>query len=383
MAFRPRLSYIAILSVLGTGCLWPLTVEAAVVATTPVAFSNSASVTDTETKGATSGTNVSLGSSSVAQFNSALGVLTGATLNLTSTRTQWLTVGSTDGPDNGNENENKIVTSTGEGSSSARIVAPGVDKTFGEIDYAAGCTAGRLGACGPVSSTSSGTPTNKSMSAAAPELNGYVGAGSVTVARTAPEMSVAVDNKFTGTESATYGVTWAGTLSATYEYLLHAAPSFEADSVVLELSHHFGTLTLNQDAAPWSFDIFNLTALDRVGLDLDSIVGAGAFGKFLLTGLSSFAGLAPGTGSDYWVDFDTSALGAFSATYYFDLSDADVGAASSRYPYQLVLSLSGNVVTPVPRETEPRNNVPEPATLALFSLGVAALPLVRRRRTPV
>ena len=92
--------------------------------------------------------------------------------------------------------------------------------------------------------------------------------------------------------------------------------------------------------------------------------------------------MAPGTGSDYWVDFDTSALGAFSATYYFDLSDADVGAASSRYPYQLVLSLSGNVVNPVTREIEPRNNVPEPATLALFTLGIATLPLVRRRRTP-
>jgi len=379
MAFRPRRSSLGVLLVLGAGCVWPLAVEAAAVTTAAAAFSSSASLTDTETGGATNSANVSLGSSSVGQFNSALGVLTGATLNLASTRTQWLTVGSTDGPNSGNNN---LVTSAGEGSSSARVVAPGIDKTFGEIDYSAGCTAGRLEACGPVTSTSAGTATNKSMSVAASALNSYVGAGSVTASRTAPEMSVAVDNKFTGTESATYGVTWAGTLSATYEYLLHAAPSFGVDSVILELSHDFGTLTLNQDAAPWSFDIVNLAALDRVGLDLDSIVGAGAFGKFLLTGLSAFAGLAPGTGSDYWVDFDTSALGAFSATYHFNLSDADIGAASSRYPYQLVLSLSGNVVNPVTREIEPRNNVPEPATLALFTLGIATLPLVRRRRTP-
>ena len=380
MASRPRPSSLAVLLALGAGCLWSLTAQAALVTTTPVVvFNGSASVTDTEGGGATTGSNVSLGSSSIAQFNSALGVLTGATLNLTSTRTQWLTVGSTDGRNNGNDNR---VTSTGKGSSSARIVAPGVDRTFGEIDYSAGCTAGRLGACGPVTSTSSGTATNKSMAVAASALNGYVGAGSVTAARTAPEMSVAVDNKFTGTESATYGVTWAGTLSASYEYLLHAAPSFGAGSQVLDLSFDFGTLTLGQDASPWSFDIFNLAGKDRVGLDLDSIVGAEAFGKFLLSGPGSFAGLNAGKDKDYSVDFDTSVLGAFSATYYFNLSDADVGAASSRHGYQMALHLSGNVVGPVTLPADPRNNVPEPATLALFTLGIATLPLVRRRRSP-
>ena len=121
-------------------------------------FTNlSAGVTDPETAGATNLTNVSLGTSSVSQFNSSLGVLTGATLNVTSTRTQTTQVSSTDGPNNGNNNS---ATSSGTGSSTVGVSASGASATSSVLTQTDDCTAGRQEACTGTASTSAATATN-------------------------------------------------------------------------------------------------------------------------------------------------------------------------------------------------------------------------------
>ena len=77
---------------------------------------------------------------------------------------------------------------------------------------------------------------------------------------------------FTGEESTTYTMTWSGNVSASYDYLLHAAPSFNDSSSVLTLNLDFGTFHVG-DVATLGFDLFNLADVNRAGLDLDSITG--------------------------------------------------------------------------------------------------------------
>jgi hypothetical protein len=361
--------------------------------TSVVGFNNTATVTDGEGGAATTNNNAALGTTAITQFDAATGVLTGATLNLDSTQTQTTQVTSTAG---GGQTANFDVTSSGTGSSSVTISAAGVSKTFATLTQGDSCTEKWKGACtGTASSTSSDVDlTTVTGAIANGSLNNYVGGGNVTVTRTATTLSAQqLSSVFSGAESTASTVAWTGDLSVTYEYLLHAAPSFDGSSELLILNLDFGELNLGDDATAQNFGIFNLAGA-RVGLDLDSFSGTGDTAAFT-TDLVTFFGLAAGGSNDYYFDFVTSAIGDFSATYNFLFSDADVGAASSRYSYNgLVINLAGRVrvidetiesiesIEIIETDGPPGGprSVPVPGVLALLGSGLLALGLGRRRR---
>jgi hypothetical protein len=167
-----------------------------------------------------------------------------------------------------------------------------------------------------------------------------------------------------------YSVEWAGDLQANYSYLLHAAASFDGSSVSNVLTLDFGTITQNS-AASLNFALFNLANADRIGLDLDSVIGSGDTSAFD-SGLSAFADLAQGGSLSFIANLLTANTGAFSAQYLLNLSDADFGASSTRQNHQLTLNLIGNV-----------SAVPVPGAVWLFGSALVGFISVSRRNKSI
>lgn len=340
----------------------------------PVAFGGTASVTATGsgvTSATNSNNNATAATVSSGQFDPAAGVLLGVDISLNSSRTQTIQGG-------GNKNNGPGRTANGSGTSTAALAAPGLGLTFTPAlsQTGTGCSLAQ-GPTGPIScgwgpNPSTATTTNGSGSVNGANLDDYVGTGSINTALTLPNLQAtttlsSIMGQAGSGSNTTYSVAWNGSLETSYTYLLHAAPSFDGSSAQSSLTLDFGTVTQGASVSPLAFGLFNLADVDRAGLDLDSVIGSGDTGT-LGTDLAAFSGLAQGDSNSFSASIDTSLVGLFSAQYVLNLSDADVGASSTRGTYQLTLNLLGNV-TPVP----------VPAALWLFGSALAGMGIIGRR----
>jgi len=333
-----------------------------------MSFSDSASVTDTEGgAGSTSNDGASLGSTALDQFDATNGVLTAAMINLVSTRSQSVMVSATAVGNGG-----KTVTSNGSGSSTASFTAPGASYTATPAITAGGsCTAKRKTVCSNTT-TAASVVTNQNV-AVTGSLDSYVGSGTVAVNRTAPALSASQGTGiFDGVETTQYVLSWGGDLSLTYSYLLHAAPSFDNSTSIAALDLDFGTVTQGSAVSPLDFSLFNLAAGDRAALDLDSFsLTGGSDTGALSSDLAVFSDLAQGGEQAFQAAFNTASPGSFLEVYTLTLSDADIGATSSRSSFNLTLTLRGEVIV--------ASAVPLPDAVWLFGTGLLGLVGIGRR----
>ena len=148
------------------------------------------------------------------------------------------------------------------------------------------------------------------------------------------------------------------TTTATLTVLDHAAAAFAGGGTTLNLD--FGTVELGSGAHDLQFQIENLFATYRAGLDLDSVTAISDPLGVFSTDAGPFTDLPPGATSGLFdMYLDTSQVGQFSGIYQLNLSDEqDLSGHAGQQT--LTLDVTANVV-------------PEPSAATLLGAGVLGL----------
>jgi hypothetical protein len=312
--------------------------------TTSTAFSGTASKNvsgSVGTPGVLNADGTALGTASLATFSPATGVLTGVQLGTSASSLQQKI--SNFANNIGNTGSKLLGSSSG--TVSVGFSAPGASASSAQFSLSSAC----MVSSSSKSCTSTNTATDTvslSSPVSASKLESYVGENATALVNLAsPTFRVGAGNG-TVNVSGSQSVSWTGTLDATYSYLNHAAPSFSKTGLVTSLTLDFGNLQLGSASGlRWLID--NPGDSNTAGLDFDSIsTNSTDAAKFNL-GASLFSNFASG-GKTFTASLDTSQSGSFLADYVLHLSDANVGAASTRFNHDLNLTLKGVVYAPVP-----------------------------------
>ncbi len=157
------------------------------------------------------------------------------------------------------------------------------------------------------------------------------------------------------------------TFNVSLTVLDHATASFDGGSEQTSLVYDFGSIAQNAADPVLAFDVHNLetTVGYTADLDFDSFAGSGDLAAFT-TDFAAAAGsltIVGGTGQLLNVEFDTAAVGTFSATYLLAFSDEDLAGALTD---ELSLTVIGSIVA-----------VPEPASWLLL-MGLLGMAVLRR-----
>lgn len=141
----------------------------------------------------------------------------------------------------------------------------------------------------------------------------------------------------TGAKSAT--VTTTGTSEAVangsfsqsvnYNVLDHADPSLSETSAATTQTIDFGYVPVGSATRTSAFSVWNRSATNRAGLDLDSVTNAGDTAR-LTTNAATFANLAAGGSVSYNASLNSAVAGNFTATHTFATSDQNLTGAAAR-----------------------------------------------------
>ena len=350
--------------------------SAATVLTTTVSVSPAPAYADaTASATAFGGTgegsrNVAFSSVELPSFDTANGILMGATVSVQAATVGHVsvTIPSPAGAAN----------AFGFVSVSATVEAPGVSLALDAASLEVSCFAEECAAGAALDYAQLMAGPRSAAVAPLSALSYYAGPGgpALALARTGRidiDVLTFGPNTATAIGGATLGVAGFDTYSIAYHYLNFAQASFDG---VTEAPATFdidlGTLILGQGLVTRAFSITNLGDDNSASLSLIAIQQLQNSG--FNHSLAGFENLAAGASSTAGFTFDPASLGHFGATYLLGFADYAPGGVGARL-FSRNVHIHAEVV-----EAPPPSAVPEPRTWALLLIGSALAGLRLRRR---
>jgi hypothetical protein len=310
----------------------------------------------------------------LAQFDTANGILTGANVAVKTTVRVTAGASGTVKAYGSNRTIASDVSLTG------TIATPGVIFNSSAITATASCSSSN---CSSVQSQNASSVTfDKNAAVPVADLASYAGTGNVTFTRSAAGSTKVTTGSGANSGTADGSFTFGSSTQANnvytivYDYLNFANPSFSGSSNVSSIDLDFGSLQTGSGPMTLNFSIFNLGDVNSAGVSLNSIVRSNNNTDFTTT-LANFTDLVAGASSNFSMTFLPTALGLNAETFTLDLADyAPVGSVGTK-TYQLKVNTIGNVLAPPP---PPVTSVPEPQVWAMLIVGFGLTGYGQRRR---